>query len=132
MKFCTLAALLLSVLALTGRAAEEHIRGVLEKTVKPGACAQITDALSEIYYVLKTEEAEKLVAECLGKNIKVVVTGVAVKQEGDPAFFFSLKSVEKARTVPPPAKPASAKSEILPIDPPPAEEKTAPNPPAAK
>ena len=53
----------------------EKIRGVLEKTVKPGACAQITDALSEIYYVVKSDEAEKAIEKYVGKNEKVEISG---------------------------------------------------------
>lgn len=83
-------------------AAEETIRGVLEKTVKPGACAQIKDALNEWYYITKTEEAEKLIAPFVGKNKRVVIVGHTEQREGDPAFYFSLKSAEEF--VPKPAK----------------------------
>jgi hypothetical protein len=75
-------------------AAEEKIRGVLEKTVRAGACAQITDALAETYYITKSDEAEKMIAEYVGKNVKVVITGTVESKEGDPAFYFTLKSVE--------------------------------------
>lgn len=76
-------------------AAEETIRGVLEKTVKPGACAQIKDALNEWYYVIKTEESEKLIAPFVGKNKRVVIVGITEQREGDPAYYFSLKSAEE-------------------------------------
>lgn len=94
-------------------AADETIRGVLEKTVKPGACAQITDVLGEVYYVVKTDESEKAVADFIGKNIRVVITGTAEQKEGDPAWFFNLKSVKKyeAKTAEakPPEKPDEKK-----------------------
>jgi hypothetical protein len=96
-------------LAATVRGGEEKIRGLLEKTVKPGACAQITDALAETYYINKTDEAEKLVASFVGKNEKVVITGVVEQKEGDPSYYFVLKSVEPYAPKLPPA-PASAAS----------------------
>jgi len=89
----------------------EKIRGLLEKTVKPGACAQITDALSEIYYVTKTDEATKLVEKYLGKDEKVVITGIVESKEGDPSYFFNLKSVEPYTPKLPPAPSASAPAE---------------------
>ena len=94
-KTALLLALLLSCVA-AAHAVEEKIRGVLEKTVKPGACAQITDALSDVYYITKTSEAEKLIADFVGKNIKVVITGTVETKAGDPlSYYFDLKSVEK-------------------------------------
>ena len=96
-------------------AAEEKIRGVLEKTVKAGACAQITDALAETYYITKSDEAEKMVAEYVGKNLKVVITGTVDSKEGDPAFYFTLKSVEPyvAKLPPvPAATPADPKTPV--------------------
>lgn len=84
--------------------AEETIRGVLEKTVKPGACAQIKDSLNEWYYVIKTEESERLIAAFVGKNRRVVIVGVTEQREGDPAYYFNLKSAEEY--VPAPAKKA--------------------------
>ncbi len=83
-------------------AADETIRGVLEKTVKPGACAQIKDALNEWYFVIKTEESEKLIAPFVGKNKRVIIVGTMEQREGDPAYYFSLKSAEEF--VPPPPK----------------------------
>jgi len=102
-----IAFLLVGVSAWAG---EEKIRGVLEKTVKPGACAQITDALSDIYYIVKSDEAEKAIEKYVGKNEKVVISGTVETKEGDPAFFFNLKSVEPyaARMPPPPPAPAVA------------------------
>jgi hypothetical protein len=120
---------LLAVLSGGVFGAEEKIRGVLEKTVKPGACAQISDALAEIYYINKTDEAEKLVAPFVGKNEKVVVTGTVEQKEGDPAYYFTLKSVEAyAPKLPPapaaapatPATPADTKKDEKPVAPPPA------------
>ncbi|HYG77174.1 MAG TPA: hypothetical protein VEK08_19375 [Planctomycetota bacterium] len=86
----------LSALALCSRthAADETIRGVLEKTARPGACAQITDALGDVYFVVKTDESEKAVAPFVGKNQKVVITGTVEMREGDPAFYFNLKTAE--------------------------------------
>ncbi|MFH0938113.1 MAG: hypothetical protein V1899_02360 [Planctomycetota bacterium] len=86
-----------------GNAAEEKIRGILEKTVKPSACAQITDALSEIYYIVKTDASEKLITDYVGKNIKIVIIGAVETKEGDPAYFFNLKSLEKYEPKLPPA-----------------------------
>ena len=83
------------VLAIKAGAAEETIRGVLEKTVRPGACAQIADALSEIYYIDRTDRAAQLVAPFVGKNIKLVITGVVEKHEGDNAYYFALKTVKR-------------------------------------
>ena len=100
-------------LATSARGGEEKIRGMLEKTVKPGACAQITDALSEIYYINKTDEAEKLVAAFVGKNEKVVIAGVVEQKEGDPSYFFTLKSVEPyAAKLPPAPPPAPAVPDV--------------------
>lgn len=76
-------------------ALEETIRGVLEKSVKPGANAQIKDALGEYYYIIKTDESEKLIAAFAGKNKKVVIVGTAEQREGDPAFYFNLRTIEE-------------------------------------
>ena len=76
------------------RAGEEKIRGLLEKTVKPDACAQITDALNEMYYVAKTDATEKMVAEFLGKNQKVVVTGTVESKPNESVPFINAKTVE--------------------------------------
>jgi hypothetical protein len=84
---------LLWALSAAAPAADETIRGVLEKTAKPGACAQITDALSEVYYVARTAEAEQLIAPFVGKNIKVAITGTV--ETRDEIYFFNLKSIEK-------------------------------------
>jgi len=102
MRFLSVIAALMA-LSVTVKAGEESIRGVLEKTVKPGACAQITDALADVYYVSKTDEAEKAVAKYVGKNEKVVVTGTVETKEGDPAYFLNLKSAEPYAAKLPPA-----------------------------
>ena len=97
--------ILLLLSAFTVASADEKIRGLLEKTVKAGACAQITDALNEIYYVSRTEESEKLVANFVGANVKVLVVGTVENKERE--YFLNLKSVEpyvpKAAKEPPPA-----------------------------
>jgi hypothetical protein len=100
--------LALVCVAFSSRAAEEKIRGVLEKTAKPGACAQITDALSDVYYINKTDEAEKAVASFVGKTQKVVITGTVETKEGDASLFFNLKSAEAYTPKMPPAPPAPA------------------------
>ena len=134
-----LAALLLACLPglAAARAADEHIRGVLEKTVKPGACAQITDALKEIYYVVKNDEAEKACAELMGK--RVVLTGVVEQRQGDAAYFLSLRKAEpyqpKLPEAPQPGDSPSSPS--LPLPPhgkntPPAPGVEAPKPGAEK
>jgi hypothetical protein len=106
--------MILGLLLLGGfsvNAAEEKIRGVLEKTAKAGACAQITDALSDVYYVTKTDQAEKAVADYVGKNVKVVVTGTAENREGDPANYLVLKAVEPYTPKMPPAPPPEVKKD---------------------
>lgn len=108
--------------AAGARAAEEKIRGVLEKTAKPGACAQITDALSDVYYITKTDEAEKAVAGFVGKTQKVVISGTVETKEGDAALFFSLKTAEAYTPKMPPAPPAPA-APVSPTTPPAAGEK---------
>jgi CO dehydrogenase/acetyl-CoA synthase gamma subunit (corrinoid Fe-S protein) len=130
MRLTFLLAGFLAALALRVGAGEEKIRGVLEKTSRPGACAQITDALSETYYVNKTDQAEKLVAEYVGKNIKVVISGIVEQKENDPAYYFALKSVEKYTPKlplppPPPAEPkaADSKTEEKPADQKPTDKK---------
>lgn len=78
--------------AIASHATEETIRGTLETTAKPGATAQITDALKEIYYVVKTPEAEKACAGMIGR--KVVLVGIVEQRTGDADYFFKLRSVE--------------------------------------
>ncbi|HEY3323453.1 MAG TPA: hypothetical protein VGP72_23570 [Planctomycetota bacterium] len=136
-----LAGILSLSLSLFG--AEEKIRGVLEKTTKGGACAQITDALADVYYITKTDEAEKAIASYVGKNEKVVITGTVENKEGDTASFFNLKTVEaynpKMPPAPPPppppppvAKPEEKKDEAKAPDTKPAETKPAETKPAEK
>ena len=94
------------------RAAEDKIRGVLEKTTKAGACAQITDAVSDTYYIVKSDEAEKLIADFVGKNVRVVITGAVEEKKDDPAFYFNLKAIEKYEPkLPPPPPPSAAAGE---------------------
>jgi hypothetical protein len=77
--------------------------------VKAGACAQITDALAEIYYINKTDEAEKAIANFVGKNERVVISGTVETKEGDTAYFFNLKSAEPyTPKLPPAPAPAAA------------------------
>jgi len=82
---------------------EEHVQGVLEKTVREGACAQLTDVLNDVYYVLKTPEAERALADLIGK--KVVITGVVEQRGNDPAYYLSFRSATlyqpKSATKPP-------------------------------
>jgi hypothetical protein len=78
---------------------------VLEKTVKAGACAQVTDALNEIYYVVKTAESEKQCNELMGK--RVVLTGTVEQRAGDPAYYLNVKASELYQPKLP-AKPAEA------------------------
>src|SRR5437016_4733530 len=133
MRFAMILSIL--VLSLTARAAEEKIRGVLEKTAKPGACAQITDALSDVYYITKTDESEKAVASFVGKTQKVVITGTVEAKEGDASLFFNLKTAEAYTPKMPPAPPPPAvpvvgppenktgAAEPKPVEPKPAEAK---------
>lgn len=85
----------LLLLAHSARATEETIRGTLETTAKAGAAAQITDALKEIYYVVKTPEAEKACAGMIGR--KVVLVGVVEQRTGDADYFFKLRTVEQLK-----------------------------------
>ena len=110
------------------RSAEEKIRGILEKTSKGGACAQITDALSEIYYINKTDDAEKAIEKFVGKNERVLISGTVESKEGDPSYFFALKSVEPYTPKLPPAPPAVA----APAAPAPVEPVAPLQPPAPK
>jgi len=74
-------------------AVEERIRGVLEKTAKPNAIAQITDALKETYYIAKSENAEKLCKDLMGK--RVVVTGTVEQRPGDHDFILIVTKAEE-------------------------------------
>lgn len=107
------------VLVQRAGAGEETIRGMLEKTSRPGACAQIADALAEVYYINKTDAAEKLIADYVGKNVRVVITGSVEQKENDPAYYFALKSVEKHTPKLPVASPQPADKKAA--DPRPAE-----------
>lgn len=122
MRFAMIFTLL--VMTVAARSAEEKIRGILEKTTKAGACAQITDALSDVYYITKTDESEKAVANFVGKNQKVVITGTVEAKEGDLSLFFNLKGAEAYTPKMPPAPPAPAA--------PPADNKTGETKPDAK
>ncbi|MCZ7647534.1 MAG: hypothetical protein M5U26_20140 [Planctomycetota bacterium] len=114
---------LLLVLA-RAHAYEERLRGTLEKTAKPGACAQLTDALNETYYVLKTTESENLCAPLYGQ--KVLLTGIVEKRVGDADYFLNLKAAEAYRPESdqekPPARPNPGNTAPLPPPPtPPAD-----------
>ena len=76
--------------------AEERIRGVLESTTRAGTCAQITDALKEVYYVLKTPDAEKMCKEWLGK--KVVVTGHVEQRPNDSTYYINATTIELSQS----------------------------------
>lgn len=112
MRMCLILALICAT--FTARSAEEKIRGVLEKTAKPGACAQITDALSDVYYINKTDEAEKAIANFVGKTQKVVITGTVETKEGDASLYFNLKTAEAYTPKMPPAPPAPAAATPVP------------------
>ena len=103
----------LCTLSFVSRGAEEKIRGLLEKTVKPDACAQIVDALNEVYYVAKTDATEKMVANFVGKNQKVVVTGTVENKPNETVPFINAKSVEAylPKMPPAPATPVAEKPE---------------------
>ena len=95
--------------AARGLGVEERIRGVLEKTAKEGALAQITDALKEIYYVSKSDAAEKLCKDLIGK--RVVLTGTVEQHAGDADFFLVVvKAEEYNPQLPAVAQPGEAKS----------------------
>ena len=93
-RFCLV---LVMVLWFAGRSegVEERIRGVLEKTAKPNACAQITDALNDIYYVVKTVDSEKACAPLIGQ--RVVLAGVVEERGAERVYFIMLKKVENYR-----------------------------------
>lgn len=86
------AALLLAFFAARTEGVEERIRGVLEKTAKPNACAQITDALNDVYYVVKTVESEKACAPLIGR--RVVLTGTVEERGEAQVYFLTLKRAE--------------------------------------
>lgn len=110
---------LAGVLLLTGPAhgIDEHIRGVLEKTARTDACAQITDALNEVYFVAKGDAAEKMCASLMGK--RVVLTGTVEQHPGDPAYYLVLKKAEAYQAKLPAApKTTDGKSETsMPLPP---------------
>jgi len=74
-------------------AVEERIRGVLEKTAKPSALAQITDALKETYYVAKSDNAEKLCKDLMGK--RVVIAGTVEQRPGEADFILIVTKAEE-------------------------------------
>ena len=93
------------VLCFASPGAEEKVRGLLEKTAKPDACAQIVDALNEQYYLEKADATEKMIASFIGKNQKVVVTGTIAAKPNESIPFISVKSVEAYTPKMPPAPP---------------------------
>ena len=97
-------------------AVEEHLRGVLEKTVKPEACAQITDALKEVYYIVAKPEAQKMCADLFGK--RVLLTGTVEQHPGDQEYFFSLAKAESLEPVAETGNPGPAPAPALPVAPP--------------
>ncbi len=111
--FKRVAAVAVSVFAIgiISHASEEKVRGLLEKTVKPDACAQITDALNEMYYVVKTDAAEKMVANYVGKNQKVVVTGAIETRPNETVPFVTVTAVEVFNPKMPPAPPVAEKKD---------------------
>jgi hypothetical protein len=74
------------------RGVEERIRGVLEKTANPNACAQITDALNDIYFVVRTVESEKACGPLIGQ--RVVLTGTVEERTEDRLLYLTLKQAE--------------------------------------
>jgi hypothetical protein len=64
----------------------------LEKTAKPNACAQITDALNDVYYVVKTVASEKACAPLIGR--RVVLTGTVEERGEARVYFLTLKRAE--------------------------------------
>lgn len=100
--------------------AEERIRGTLEKTARPGACAQITDALKETYFLSHSAEAQKACADLFGR--KVLVTGVVDVRPGTEDYYFTVAKIVPLDGSPVPvSRPPAA---------PPAGDATAPLPPA--
>jgi len=93
------------VVCFASRGAEEKGGGLLEKTAKPDACAQIVDALNELYYLEKADATEKMIAGFIGKNQKVVVTGTIAAKPNESIPFISVKSVEAYTPKMPPAPP---------------------------
>lgn len=82
-------------------AGEERLRGVLEPTAHPDACAQLTDALRDTYYIPRTPEAERLCKQALGR--RVLLVGTVEERPGDAALYFWLKELRVLE--PPPAAP---------------------------
>ena len=110
---------------LVAQAGEERIRGMLEKTEKAEACAQIKDALNELYYVTKSDAAEKMVANFVGKSQRVVVTGTVESKPNESVPYINLKTVEPYNPKLPPAPPPPPP----PPAPPAAEKKDEPKKP---
>src|SRR5947207_3099301 len=111
--------------AFVARAGEERIRGMLEKTDKAEACAQIKDALNELYYVTKSDAAEKMVANFVGKSQRVVLTGTVENKSNESVPYINLKTVEPYAPKLPPAPPPPAPPPL----PPAAEKKEEPKKP---
>ena len=122
--YLALPAIVFVLYAQSCPAAEEHIRGVLEKTAKSGASAQITDALNETYFVTKTPEGDKWCQDLMGK--RVVLTGTVEQQTGDTAYFLRLTKAELFQPKMPPAPaPAAPSTESGPLPPPAKQEPSA-------
>jgi len=101
---CLHAMLLGLALTAVAQGAEETLRGVLEQTTRHGACAQLTDALGETYYIVKTDETEKMIAPYVGKNRPVKVVGTAENRDGEIHIYFNAKRVEAVAKKEEPAK----------------------------
>lgn len=116
-------ALLLVLVAGGVDAAEERIRGILENTANPGACAQITDALNDVYYVVKTVESEKACAPLIGQ--RVVLTGTVEERVDDRLLYLTLKKAEvyQSRQPETPADASTSTPIPSPAPVPPADEK---------
>ena len=104
MRWCAIVIFMVAA-AVSAVAGEEKFRGILEKTDKPEASAQITDALNEIYYVSKSDATEKMIADYIGKNQRVVVTGTIETKPNTQLQYISAKLVEAYAPKLPPAPP---------------------------
>lgn len=81
---------------------EETLYGILEKTAHENACAQIADALGDVYYIMRTPEAVESCKAWYGKT--VVLIGIVERQVNSTILLFRLKTVQAWTPKPPPKR----------------------------
>jgi FKBP-type peptidyl-prolyl cis-trans isomerase FklB len=94
-------------------ATDVTVVGTLEKTDRPGACAQLTDAASDVYYITQTGAAAALLAPFIDNKIKAALTGEVKTQEGAPPLrFLEVKKAEKYESKMPPPPTQEEKNKL--------------------